>query len=125
MSIRSIIIQNIEAGITAKFVAQTLFRQGYAETKAITLIPYLKNGVVYKTAYVDIANWADSEVAYNFIKRLNNDALEARICYSDDDWWVVTTNTHNQGNINLYSYSTQFPSGYFQTITSPKTSLTA
>jgi hypothetical protein len=49
-------------------------------------------------AYIEIASWCDSEVAYNFIRRLKVLEGEARINHNlNEDWWAVQINTHYNG----------------------------
>ena len=49
-------------------------------------------------AYIEIASWCDSEVAYNFIRRLKVLEGEARLNHNlNEDWWAVQINTHYDG----------------------------
>jgi len=116
MTITTFTIDFIDCGIDCKYIEKTLREQGYAMVSAITLIPYLKNNTVYQRAYVKVASWADTEVAYNFIQRLKNPSIEARIVHHDDDWWVATENKHNDGDIIVGSYTVHFNTQYDFTV---------
>jgi hypothetical protein len=104
----------VEAQYTAEYIANVLWKQHIAQVSNIILIPYLKNTTVVQTAYITIANWCDSEVAYNFIQRLKDPSRETRLIHKSDNWWPVQINTHNSGNIFLYTYSTAFEPTYFE-----------
>jgi hypothetical protein len=107
-------IPYIESQYTAEYIANVLWKQRIAQVSSIVLIPYLKNTSVVHTAYITIASWCDSEIAYNFIQRLKDGSKETRIVHNSDEWWSIHINTHNSGNIFLCNYSTIFPSNYFE-----------
>ena len=89
MAIKSILIPCIEAQYTAEYIAKVIRRLRIAEVSNITLYPYFKNNKVFQIACVDIANWCDSEVAYNFIQSLKNSKKETRLVHFSDNWWPV------------------------------------
>jgi hypothetical protein len=90
-------ISNIEYGITPHHIANMFYFQNIATVKRITLIPYIKtvginDFMCYNKAHIEIKEWHDSEVAYNFIQKIKNPLVEARIIYDLIDeacWWVV------------------------------------
>jgi len=84
--IKSLIIPRIERQYTQKYIADVFWRQHIAKVSSITLIPYSK---MYNTAYITIGEWSDTEIAYNFIQRVNNLYKEARIVHRDDEWWPI------------------------------------
>jgi hypothetical protein len=106
-------ITNIESQYTAEYIANVFWKQNIAKVSNITLIPYLKDCEIYSVAYITLDQWCDSEAAYNFIQRLKYHVREARIVHNDDNWWPVQVNTHNNGNLEVGSYTTWFPSSYF------------
>lgn len=112
-TIMNLMIPCIEAEYTAEYIANVFWNQNIAQVSRITLIPYLEDTNIYQIAYIDIANWCDSEIAYNFLQRLINPTKEVRLVHKSDDWWPVKMNTHNSGNLNMYTYSTNFNSSYF------------
>jgi len=114
MTIFSLMINYIESQYTAEYIANVFWYQHIAQVSSITLIPNLKNTEIFHTAYIAIAYWCDSEVAYNFIQRLKNREKEARIVHKDDDWWPVEINTHNDGLIDVGPFTTKFPDSYFE-----------
>lgn len=112
MSIKSLFIKHIASKYTAEYIANLLWRQNIAQVSAITLIPYhLRNKTKKQSAYIEIATWSDSEIAYNFIRRLSDPSKETRLIYKDDNWWKVQVNSHS--SIFLDSYTTTFSSEYF------------
>jgi hypothetical protein len=100
--------------IDANYIANVLFEQQIAKVKTITILPYLINDNIYKIAYVNIASWEDSENAYDFIQQLKNPYQETRFIHQNNDWWPVKINSHNSGDMFLYSYTTEFHSSYFE-----------
>jgi hypothetical protein len=103
MTIQSIVISFIERQITAEYIANVLWKQHIAQVKTITLIPYLKNSSVLQIAYIEVAEWCDTEVAYSFVQRLKNPYRETRLVHnSDEEWWVVEEPS-----------STSFPTSFF------------
>ena len=114
--ISSIIISGIAEGYTAEYIANVLWKQGLAQISRITMLPYLEHdtNTMCFTAYADIQQWADTEAAFNFIKRLDK-TFVARIVYHDDDAWHVRLNTHYNANdnVHLFAYSTNFNHQYY------------
>jgi hypothetical protein len=47
------------------------------------------------SAYLRIQNWHDTENAYNFIKRLQNENKETRFVHNMDNWWTVRINKYH------------------------------
>jgi hypothetical protein len=64
-----------------------LFDQKIAQVS--TIIKMITNKDYY-TAIIIVKEWLDTEVAYNFIKRLNKPLVETRIVHKDDNWWRVS-----------------------------------
>jgi len=113
MSIKSLMINCVESQYSQEYIANVFWRQNIAKVSTITLIPYLNNSKICRIAYINIAQWCDSEAAYNFIQRLKDSSKEARIVHNDDEWWPVQINTHNNGEIYVGFYTIAFPSSYF------------
>lgn len=91
--IKSLFIPFVELYVDANFIMNLFYENNLATISRVT---FENNGTPYKKAYVDIYEWHDSEIAYNFIKRLNNEKVETRLIYIDDDWWVVKINFKNE-----------------------------
>jgi len=90
-AITSLLINNVEMGFNAQFISDILFFQGIAAVSKITLIPnFEKPG--YMQAYADIAEWQDTEAAFNFIMRLRSSKHQAKLIYYDENAWTVTIN---------------------------------
>lgn len=114
MSIKSLMIKEVESQYTQEYIAKTFWNQNVAKVSKVTLIPYIKNSKKYSIAYININEWFDSEAAYNFIQRLNDSTKEARLVYMDDNWWPVEINTHNNGNINVGIFTVNFDTVYWK-----------
>ena len=114
MSIKSLMIANVDSQHTAENIANVFLNQNIAHVSSITLIPYLKETKILQMAYIDIEYWCDSEVAYNFLQRLKVPEGEARLVYADDDWWPVQINTHNNGQLLVGVYTTTFSYSYIE-----------
>lgn len=91
-TISSIYIPCIDTEINAKFIADVFDKNGIAEVSSIYIEPY--KSLVYNRAYIGIKTWHDTEAAFNFIGQLRNPNREARIIYSDDNWWPVYINNY-------------------------------
>lgn len=95
-AIKSIYIPRIDPAFSAEFIANIFNKNGIAELNRIYLEPYKTrlNNVCYNynRAYIGIKSWQDTEAAYNFIERLRSPSHEARIVYTDDNWWSVDIN---------------------------------
>ena len=115
MSINSIIIPLIEPEYTAEYIANVFWCQLIAQVGIITLLTYVKNQTIYSVAYITIDHWHDTENAYNFIQRLKNPKLEARIVHKEDYWWAVYINKHKQFERIIGSDITIFNTHYFKT----------
>jgi hypothetical protein len=113
MSIKSITIPAVEVKYTAEYIANVLWSQNVAQTNLITMIPYLRENMVYNIVYIGIEFWCDSEVAFNFIKKLQDPLKEVRLVHNSDDWWNVEINKHNSGTNYLYPYSKKFDKTFF------------
>ena len=113
MSIKSITIPAVEVKYTAEYIAHILWSHNIAQSKLITMVPYLRDDMVYNIVYIGIEFWCDSEVAFNFIKKLKDPLKEVRLVHNSDDWWNVEINKHNSGTNYLYPYSKKFDKTFF------------
>jgi hypothetical protein len=102
-------IQNMNA----TNIAYLLWKQDYAKISKVTTMPYLMNNKIYVIAYVTINEWADSERAYKIIQQLKNNET-IKIDIDDDNQWELSTNTHNNGDITLLSYTTIIPNDFYE-----------
>lgn len=97
-AITSIYIPRIETVFNAEFIADIFDKNGIAKVSKIYLEPSLlkrKNGSArWNRAYIAIKYWHDTEAAFNFIEYLRNPSYEARLVYSDDNWWPVNINNN-------------------------------
>jgi len=93
-AITSIYIPRIETVFNAEFIANVFDSNGIAQVSRVYIEPYKNHLNKYNRAYIAIKSWYDTEAAYSFIKRLRNSRHEARIIYSDDNWWPVNINNN-------------------------------
>jgi hypothetical protein len=89
--ITSLYISKIEKSFNAEFIANVFDKNGIAKVSRVLLEPR-KKFERYNKAYIEIKEWCNNETAFNFIMRLKNPMVEARIIYSDDYWWNVYIN---------------------------------
>ena len=113
MSITNLFIPCIETKYSAEYIANTLWNQKVAQISAIVLVPIVVSDFTYQKAYIKIASWCDSEIAYNFINRLNKKSIETRIVHQDDDWWPVEILKSNIVFNSEYDNITTFDEKYF------------
>lgn len=93
--VTSIFIPHFEKTFDPNYLAMTLDKLGVAKVSKIALETYPKSDshhINYQKAYIDIKAWHETEAAYNFIQRLKNPNIEARINHSDDNWWSIQIN---------------------------------
>lgn len=102
MSIESLYISKIEPVFDAVYIADVFEYLGIAQISRVA-IESLGENSDFNCAYVDIKYWYDTEVAYNFINRLNNTNKETRLIHHDEDWWVVEINTALYKTARAYS----------------------
>ena len=89
--IKNIYIPLVEKKFAAEYIAEVFRKNNIAEVSQVYLLPYY-DSKKYNRAFIGIKTWMDTEVAYNFIKKLRAPNLEARIVYQDDNWWSVLIN---------------------------------
>jgi hypothetical protein len=94
----------------ARVIAKQLWEQDIAQIRTITIVPYLSQNMVHHIAYVSIEMWADSEKAYDIIQQLKTTG-EVTI-----QEWQLRINTHNEGEINVFSYTTVIPKDFYDII---------
>lgn len=94
-------LRDISNYITYKFlqykiakIKKIVFEQ-YGFTKSRKKL----NNIKY-VAYIEIDYWCDTEIAYNFIKRLKNQSIETRFIYQDENWWTVRINKFHHKYLN-------------------------
>jgi len=103
MTVKHLMIVEVESQYTQPYIANVFWEQEIGKVSSITLIPYIKNSKVYNIAYVNIAEWRDTEAALLFIQCLMNPERKARI-----GPWEVEMNTHNNGEIRVGTYTVVF-----------------
>lgn len=103
----SLIVTGIEDQYNVVYIANTFWNLNIAKVKEIILTT---KGV----AYVEINHWCDSEVAYNFICRINNPKKETRLVHYQDDWWIVKKGTGHVDDEEYVCECFTFDESYFE-----------
>jgi len=113
MPITRLIIPAVDVKHSVEYIANVFWKQHIAQISSLTLISYLKNNIVVQMAFIEIAYWCDTEVAYNTIQRLKVHEGEARVTHNDDEWWPVHIDYGNMGQRVISVYTTFFPETYY------------
>ena len=116
MSINSVLIVGISAQYTAEYIARVFYEQCFAKVSTVTLIPCIQQGEqIGQQAYVNIAEWCDSEIAYEFIqnlKKVKGDGVFFE--HTADYWWRVVINTSKIHELEeFYQNTTGFEKSYY------------
>jgi hypothetical protein len=77
-------------------------------------MPDFKRNQLCYTAYIEVAEWCDREVAYNLIQKIKDPRKEARIVYEDDNWWVVEETTEEELQFTKYANFAQWTTEFKQ-----------
>lgn len=96
-AVKSLYIPHVEKHYNAEFIADIFSKNDLAQVGRVYIEPYktnIINRLNYNRAYIQIDYWYETESAYSFIKRLRNPSTEARLVYSDDNWWLVDINRY-------------------------------
>jgi hypothetical protein len=98
----------IKAEYSHKYIADVFWNKQIAKVSSVTLIPFMTDDAIYCIGYIEIAYWFQTEEATNFIQCLNSKDKEARLVDNLDEWWSVKENTHNNGNLDVGTYTVRF-----------------
>lgn len=117
MSVKNIMIFNLNPQYTAQYIALALWRAEIAMVSSITLIPEIKNDMISNIAYINIESFCDTEAASHFVRTMAMTGDYIFIHEESDpenSTWVLQKNTHNSGNLYVGSYTTIFMSDFFR-----------
>jgi hypothetical protein len=89
-AITSLYIAHVDKRFNAEYIADVFSKNSLAQVSRV----YLKSNINYNRAYIQLDSWQETEAAYSFIQRLRNPGAEARLVYSDDNWWTVEINKY-------------------------------
>jgi len=71
-------------------IALTLRKLGILVPKKICVMSEFNGKVQFYRAYIEVKAWfSDSRSVDNLIARIQDPNKEARIVYSDDNWWTI------------------------------------
>ena len=113
MPVLTLMINRVPTTIRASLIAREFWQQDVAKVSSITMIPYMFDVDIFYTAYIKIDTWMDSEKAYDFIRDLQNNDARIKLSVS---LYRVQTNTHNNGNLLLDNYTTQFADSFYEPV---------
>jgi hypothetical protein len=74
--INNLFIPCVEASYPAHDLIDAFYLSGIATVSEVDYEPYMEEGCLYNRAYIQVHEWHDTEVAYDFIKSLNDSANE-------------------------------------------------
>ena len=110
-TIKSLFIQCIDTDYDADYIINAFYCKDIATISRITLLPFNTKTGVYNKAYLDIAEWHETEAAYEFVNMLKSKIPQSRIEHhsTDDNWcWLVGINTKEiPSNSILAFYTTE------------------
>jgi hypothetical protein len=84
----SISIANIPIHYNVSELIELFYVYNIATIREITYYPVNKKGEVYNNAVLQLHEWHDTEIAYNFIGKLKRNGF-ARIVYDNDDNYFI------------------------------------
>lgn len=113
MSLKSLMIRSIETRFTAEYIANVFWKKEIAKVSAVTLIPQILNNHVSNIAYIDIEDYCDTESAYDFICRMKDDYFIFEHYY-EDCCWIIEKNKHNNGDLNIETFTKLFNNQFYQ-----------
>jgi len=92
--IKSLFIPCVSFDVDADYIIDAFYCSNIATLSRVTLLPFItKTGLYLQRVYIDIAYWFETEVAYNFIKRLHDNSIETRFIHNKhEEWWTVEIN---------------------------------
>lgn len=96
-AIKSIFIPHFEKHYNANYLHDVFNNNKIAKINKIAIEKYNKNDPYnryYKKAFIEIDTWYDTEIAYNFVKKLRNPYFETKLSHKHDKWWIVLVNQH-------------------------------
>jgi hypothetical protein len=74
----------------ASTIALTLRKLGILIPQKICVMPEFNGKVQFYRAYIEVKQWFyNSKIVDNLIARIQDPSKEARIVYSDDNWWTI------------------------------------
>ncbi len=91
--INSIFIENIGINTSPSSVAKLFYNCQIAIVKQVTIFPEYdaKQKQLNHNAYINV-EWLDTEQAYRFLSCIKKPVTEARLFYTDANYWVVKKN---------------------------------
>jgi hypothetical protein len=108
-AIKSLFIPCIDTDYDADYIINAFYTKDIATISRITLLPFNTKTGVYNKAYLDIAEWHETEAAYEFVNMLKSKIPQSRIVHhsSDDNWcWLVGINKRDVPRNRYFSFYT-------------------
>jgi hypothetical protein len=117
MSINRVMIRDLEPQYNAEYIANYFWNKEIAKVSSVTIIPYILGGKILGIAYIVFDSFCETEAAKDFIWHMTG--VDAYIMAVDmpeeDNIWVLEPNTHNEGDLCVGIYTTNFMPDFFKT----------
>lgn len=110
MSVKNIIITNVNQQTTAEYIADVLWKQKICKVSSISLVHEIRNDNVSLIAYVEIDRFCETEAAYEFVYNLTADC--SVFCHDKDDLenmdkhWFLKNDPNKYGKSCATRYNT-------------------
>jgi hypothetical protein len=101
--INNLFIPCVEASYPAHDLIDAFYLSGIATVSEVDYEPYMEEGCLYNRAYIQVHEWHDTEVAYDFIKSLRNydnetvyrnDRVSFIVKINEEPWMVPLSNCY-------------------------------
>jgi hypothetical protein len=96
MSVNQLFIYALPAEFSVIEMFDIFYADGIATISEIYYTTYYHNGYLFNDLYITIHNWHDTEVAYNFIRKLRNSHANLIYDIHDDLFCYVYILKHNR-----------------------------
>lgn len=117
MSVKRIMIKELEPQYNAEYIANYFWNKEIAKVSSITIIPYILDGKILGIAYIEFDSFCETESAENFIYRMTGvDAYF--IGHSEpeeDNIWVLEPCDHYECVLSVGEFTTNFTPEFFKT----------
>ncbi len=103
----TLFIRNVEKNVKPQDIFTIFNSLNLGKVKKVNIVPYhkkvqkQKKESKYNHVYIQLHQWYETEVAHNVIKRLLEGKFETRLCYKDDNWWVLEICTQDISRIKI------------------------
>ena len=117
MSVKHIMIRDLEPQYNAEYIANYFWKKEIAKVSSVTIIPYILDGKILGIAYIEFDSFCETEAAAEFIYNMTG-VVGYMIGHAEpeeENIWVLEPNTHNEGHLCVGEYTTTFMPDFFET----------